>query len=146
LQSVAAAVKAKPGEVAERVRRLLKEQKEIEKDLQSLRARLSAGQSQELASSIKRIKGIQILSTRVEEIKDPRALREMADRLKSQIRSGIILLGAQGDGKAILLCAVTKDLEEKYPAHKLVREVAKYVGGTGGGRADMAQAGGTNVQ
>ncbi len=146
LQTVATTIKAKPGEVAERVRRLLKEQKEIEKDLQSLRAKVSAGRSEELASSIRRIKGIQILSTRVEEIKDPKALREMADRLKGQIRSGIILLGAQGDGKAILLCAVTKDLEEKYPAHKLVRELAKYVGGTGGGRADMAQAGGTNVQ
>ncbi len=146
LQSIGAAVKAKPGDIAERVRRLLKEQKEIEKDLQSLKARVSSGQTKELASSIQEIKGIQVLSTRVEEMKDPKALREMADRLKDQIRSGIILLGAQGDGKAILLCAVTKDLEEKYPAHKLIREVAKYVGGTGGGRADMAQAGGTNVQ
>jgi alanyl-tRNA synthetase len=146
LQSVAAAIKAKPGEIAERVRRLLKEQREIEKDLESLRNKISVGQSKELASSIQRIKGVQILSTRLEQMKDPKALREMADRLKDQIRSGIILLGAQGDGKAFLLCAVTKDLEEKYPAHKLIKEVAKYVGGTGGGRADMAQAGGTNVE
>ena len=145
LQSIAAAVKAKPGEIAERVRRLLKEQKEIEKGLQTLQAKVSAGQSKELASSIQKIKGIQILSTRV-EVKDHKALREMADRLKDQIQSGIILLGAQADEKALLLCAVTKDLEERYPAHKLIKEVAKYVGGTGGGRADMAQAGGTNVQ
>jgi alanyl-tRNA synthetase len=73
-------------------------------------------------------------------------LREMADRLKDQIRSGIILLGAQGNGKALLLCAVTKDLEDRYPANRLIKEVAKYVEGTGGGRADMAQAGGTNLQ
>jgi alanyl-tRNA synthetase len=70
----------------------------------------------------------------------------MADRLKGQIRSGIILLGAAGDGKAMLLCVVTPDLSEKYPAQKLIREVARYVGGTGGGRPDMAQAGGTNVE
>jgi alanyl-tRNA synthetase len=145
LQTIAAAVKAKPGEVAERVRRLLKEQKELEKAFQVLQAKVSAGQTKELASSIQRVKGIQVLSTRV-EVKDPKALREMADRLKDQIRSGVILLGAYGDGKAMLLCAVTKDLEERYPAHKLVKEVAKYVGGTGGGRADMAQAGGPNVQ
>jgi alanyl-tRNA synthetase len=145
LQTIAAAVKAKPGEVAERVRRLLKEQKELEKAFQVLQAKVSAGQTKELTSSIQRVKGIQVLSTRV-EVKDPKALREMADRLKDQIRSGVILLGAYGDGKAMLLCAVTKDLEERYPAHKLVKEVAKYVGGTGGGRADMAQAGGPNVQ
>ncbi|MCJ7495469.1 MAG: DHHA1 domain-containing protein, partial [Deltaproteobacteria bacterium] len=144
-QTIAAAVKAKPGEVAERVRRLLKEQKELEKAFQVLQAKVSAGQTKELTSSIQRVKGIQVLSTRV-EVKDPKALREMADRLKDQIRSGVILLGAYGDGKAMLLCAVTKDLEERYPAHKLVKEVAKYVGGTGGGRADMAQAGGPNVQ
>jgi alanyl-tRNA synthetase len=80
------------------------------------------------------------------EAKDPRSLRQMADRLKGQIRSGIILLGAMADGKAMLLCAVTPDLSEKYPAQKLIKEVAAYVGGTGGGRPDMAQAGGTNVE
>jgi alanyl-tRNA synthetase len=145
LQTIAAVIKAKPGEAAERVQRLLKEKKEIEKAWQALQAKMSAGQSKKLTSSIRTVKGIQVLSTRV-EVKDPKSLREMADRLKDQIRSGVILLGAQGDGKAILLCAVTKDLEERYPAYKLVKEVAKYVEGTGGGRADMAQAGGTNVQ
>jgi alanyl-tRNA synthetase len=79
------------------------------------------------------------------EAKDPKSLRQMADRLKDQIRSGIILLGALGDGKAMLLCVVTPDLAEKYPAQKLIRELATYVGGTGGGRPDMAQAGGTNI-
>jgi alanyl-tRNA synthetase len=70
----------------------------------------------------------------------------MADRLKDQIKSGIVLLGAQGDGKVMLLCAVTADLTGKYPAQKLLKEIARIVGGTGGGRDDMAQAGGTKVE
>jgi len=80
------------------------------------------------------------------EAKDPKSLREMADRLKDQMKSGIVLLGAQGDGKVMLLCAVTADLAGKYPARKLVKDIAQIVGGTGGGRADMAQAGGTQVE
>jgi alanyl-tRNA synthetase len=145
LRAISNLVKAKPGEAAEKIQRMMQQQKEIEKAYQSLQAKIASGQSRDLISSTREIKGIRVLSTQV-EAKDPKALRAMADRLKDQIRSGIILLGAQGDGRAMLLCAVTKDLEERYPAHKLIREVAKYVGGTGGGRADMAQAGGTNVQ
>ena len=144
LRAIAMAVKAKTGEVVEKVQRLIREQRETEKAFRALQARLSTGQSKELISSVRSIKGIQVLSTRV-EVKDPKSLREMADRLKDQIRSGIILLGSQADGKAMLICAVTPDLSAKYPAQKLIKEVAQYVGGTGGGRADMAQAGGTNV-
>jgi alanyl-tRNA synthetase len=145
LRVVASALKAKPEEVGERLQRLLRQQKENEKALQALQAQISAGHSKEMIRSTRRVKGIQILSTQV-EVKDPRGLREMADRLRDQIHSGIILLGAKGDGKAMLLCVVTPDLAEKYPAQKLVKELAKYVGGTGGGRADMAQAGGTKVE
>jgi len=145
LRSIAAAVKAKIGEVAEKVQRLIRQQKETERALQALQAKVSTGQSKDLISSIRDVKGIKVLSTEV-EVKDPKSLREMADRLKDHIRSGIVLLGAKGDGKVMLLCAVTADLTEKYSAQKLVKEVARYVGGTGGGRADMAQAGGTKVE
>ena len=145
LRAIAAAVKAKTGEVAEKVQRLIREQKETEKAFRALKARLSSGQSNDLIASIRSIRGIQVLSTRV-EVKDPKGLRELADRLKNRIRSGIILLGSQTDAKVMLICAVTPDLSEKYPAQKLVKEIAQYVGGTGGGRADMAQAGGTNVE
>jgi len=145
LRAISALVKAKPGEIAEKVSRIIKQQRETERALQALQARISTGQTRELISSARNIKGIQVLSRRV-EAKDPKNLREMADRLKAQIRTGIILLGAQGDGKVMLLCAVTPDLTEKYSAQKLIKEVAKCVGGTGGGRADMAQAGGTKVE
>jgi alanyl-tRNA synthetase len=145
LRAIGAALKAKPGEVAERVQRLIRQQREAEKAYQALQAKISTGKAQDLIQAARDVKGIRVLSTQV-EAKDPRSLRQMADRLKGQIRSGIILLGAMADGKAMLLCAVTPDLSEKYPAQKLIKEVAAYVGGTGGGRPDMAQAGGTNVE
>jgi alanyl-tRNA synthetase len=145
LRAIGAALKAKPGEVAERVQRLIQQQRETEKAYQGLQAKISTGQSQDLIRTARDVKGIRVLSTQV-EAKDPKSLRQMADRLKGQIRSGIILLGAMGDGKAMLLCVVTPDLSEKYPAQKLIQEVAQYVGGTGGGRPDMAQAGGTNAE
>jgi len=145
LKAVAAALKAKPGEVAEKVQRLLRQQKELEKNLQNLQAKLSGGQIQDLLEAVKTIRGIRVLSTRVEG-KDPRGLREMADRLKDRMQSGILLLGAEGDGKAMILCAVTQDLIPKYSAQKLIQEIAKLLGGTGGGRPDLAQAGGPKVE
>ena len=145
LRAISDLVKAKPGEVAEKVQRILKQQKDLEREYQALQVKIASGKTKDLISSVREIKGIRVLSTRV-ETKDPKSLREAADRLKDQIKSGIILLGAQGDGKVMLLCAVTPDLTGKYPAQKLVKEIAQIVGGTGGGRADMAQAGGTKVE
>jgi alanyl-tRNA synthetase len=145
LRAVSALLKAKPGELAERVQRILKQQRELERDYQALQVKIASGKTKDLISSAREIKGVRILSTRV-EAKDPKGLREMADRLKDQIKSGIVLLGAQGEGKVMLLCAVTPDLAGRYPAQKLIKEIAQMVGGTGGGRADMAQAGGTKVE
>ena len=145
LRTIAETVKAKPGEVADKVRRLLRQQKELEKSIQALQTKVSGGQILDLIQKAKVVKGIQILSTRVEG-KDPKGLREMADRLKDQIRSGIILLGAEGNGKGMLLCAVTPDLTQRYSAQRLIQELAKFVEGSGGGRPDLAQAGGPKVE
>ncbi len=145
LQSISVLLKAKPGELVEKTQRLIHQQRDLERKLEALQAKVASGQSKELASSIRTLHGVQVLSQQV-EAKDPRRLREMADQIKTQMRSGIILLGAQADGKAMLLCAVTPDLTEKYSAQEIVKELAKYVGGTGGGRADMAQAGGIKVE
>ena len=144
LRAISDLVKAKPGEVAEKVQRILKQQRDLEREYRALQVRIASGKTKDLISSVREVKGVRVLSTRV-ETKDPKSLRETADRLKDQIKSGIILLGAQGDGKVMLLCAVTPDLTGRYPAQKLVKEIAQIVGGTGGGRADMAQAGGTKV-
>jgi len=145
LKAVAAAIKAKPGEVAEKVQRLLRQQKELEKKLENLQGKISGGQVSDLVETAKTIRGIRVLSARVEG-KDPRGMREMADRLKDRLQSGILLLGAEADGKAMILCAVTRDLIPRYSAQKLIQEVAELVGGKGGGRPDMAQAGGPRVE
>ncbi len=144
LREISELLKARKGEVAEKVKRLIQQQKETERVLRSLEIKIATGQSQDLVSKTREVKGVKVLSTEVEG-KDPQSLRQMADRLKNQIGSGIILLGAKGNGKAMLLCAVTPDLAKKYSAQTLIKEAAKYVGGTGGGRPDMAQAGGPNV-
>jgi len=142
---VAEVVKAKPGEVADKVRRLLKQQKELERNLQNLQGKISGGQLLDLLETVKTVRGIRVLSARVEG-KDPKGLREMADRLKDRLGSGILLLGAESDGKAMILCSVTPDLMPTYSAQKLIQEIAGLVGGKGGGRPDMAQAGGPGVE
>jgi alanyl-tRNA synthetase len=145
LRSLSALLKSKPGELAEKTQRLIHLQKDLERKLDALQAKMTSGQSKDLASAIRTLHGIQVLSQQV-EAKDPRRLREMADQIKAQIHSGIILLGAQADGKAMLLCSITPDLTEKYSAQKIIKELAQFVGGTGGGRVDMAQAGGVKVE
>jgi alanyl-tRNA synthetase len=145
LKSVAEAVKAKPGEVAEKVRRLLRQEKELEKKIRELEAKLAGSRTVDLLEAAKTVRGVRVLSARVEG-KDPKGLREMADGLKDRLGSGILLLGTESEGKAMLLCAVTKDLLAKYSAQKLIQEIAESVGGKGGGRPDMAQAGGAQTE
>jgi alanyl-tRNA synthetase len=90
------------------------------------------------------VRGIKLLVRRV-EVGDPKALREAADVLRNRLGTGVVVLGAPNEGKAMLLVAVTRDLQERVHAGKLVGELARHVGGKGGGRADLAQAGGPEV-
>jgi alanyl-tRNA synthetase len=87
------------------------------------------------------IHGIDVLAA-VVEASDVKTLRDLGDKLRDRLRSGIILLGSRADGKAMLLCLVTKDLTDRYHAGKIIQAIAPLVGGSGGGRPDMAQAGG----
>jgi len=84
---------------------------------------------------------VKVLAARHEN-GDPEAMRELADKLRDQLKSGIVVLGGEKDGKATLLVAVTSDLARKYPAGNLVKELSKTLGGRGGGKAELAQAGG----
>jgi len=85
---------------------------------------------------------VKLLAARVEG--DGKALRDLADKLRDRLGRGVVALGSEQDGKAILLVAVTRDLTARVKAGDLVREAAKLVGGSGGGRPDLAQAGGAN--
>lgn len=96
-----------------------------------------------LAEKVTKIKDVQLLAARVDGVA-PEQLRELADNLRSRLGSAVVCLGTEADGKASLLVAVTKDLTDKISAGSLIKELAPIVGGRGGGRADMAQAGGSN--
>ncbi|MBM4312761.1 MAG: alanine--tRNA ligase [Deltaproteobacteria bacterium] len=128
-------------ETAERTEKLLKRERELEKEIETLKGKLAAKDSGDLLGRVREINGISVIAA-VVEASDVKTLRDFGDKLRDRLRSGIILLGSRADGKAMLLCLVTKDLTGKYHAGNIIKAIAPLVGGSGGGRPDMAQAGG----
>ncbi len=116
-------------------------ERELEKEIEALKGKLAAKDSGDLMGRVRQINGVDVLAT-VVEASDVKTLRDFGDKLRDRLRSGIILLGSRADGKAMLLCLVTKDLTDRYHAGKIIKSIAPLVGGSGGGRPDMAQAGG----
>ncbi len=142
LQEAAAKLKANPKDIVQRVEVLLGEIKQLQRENESLSAKLGNIEAGSLISKVKELDGVKVLSAKVQAT-DMNNLRNMADDLKQKIGSGIILLGSVNDDKVNLIAGVTNDLIEKgYHAGKLIKEVATRCGGGGGGRPDMAQAGG----
>src|SRR5262249_7632780 len=117
--------------------------KQLEKQLSQAAGKLAANRGDELTSSAQVIGPAKVLSAAVEGV-DAAALRELMDQLKNKLGSAIVVLGAANDGKVSLIAGVTQDLTAKVKAGELVNMVAQQVGGKGGGRPDMAQAGGTD--
>lgn len=145
LRKIGKIVKAPEGEVADKVKRLMAHQKQLENDLESLRKQLLASELHEVLKQVRRIRGISVLSAKV-GVHNEKDLRNLADRLRDKIKSGIVILGGEADGKVLLVAAVTKDLVDSYHAGRIIAKIAEIVGGGGGGRADMAQAGGNQPQ
>ncbi len=145
LKRAAGLLKALPAELSERVAKQLRQQKDLERELEQLKGKLAARDSAELINQARNINGVRVLSVRV-EVRDVKEMRDFGDKLRDRLKSGIILLGSAHDGKANLLCLVTKDLTSRYHAGQLIREIAPLVGGSGGGRDELAQAGGANPQ
>ncbi|MCX5841330.1 MAG: alanine--tRNA ligase [Deltaproteobacteria bacterium] len=141
LKKSAALLKANPLELSERIEKIQKHQKELEKEIAVLNSRLATKDLSDLFKKVKEIKGIRVLAT-VVDAADVKTLRDFGDKLRDKIQSGIILIGSKAGDNAMLLCLVTKDLTDKYHAGNIIKEIAPIVGGSGGGRADMAQAGG----
>ncbi|MHB9099518.1 MAG: alanine--tRNA ligase [Syntrophales bacterium] len=141
LRKSASLLKIGPMETAERTEKLLRRERELEKEIEALQGKLAARDSGDLMDRVRTIKGIEVLAT-VVEAPDVKALRDFGDKLRDRLRSGVILLGSRADGKAMLLCLVSKDLTERFHAGKIIQTIAPIVGGKGGGRPDMAQAGG----
>jgi alanyl-tRNA synthetase len=142
LQHAAALLKAGPFEVAQKLEAAQRRAKELERALEEAQGQLAAARSGDLAGRAREVNGVKVLAVKVEG--DGRALRDLADKLRDRLGRGVVALGAEQDGKAILLVAVTKDLAGKVKAGDLVKEAAKLVGGSGGGKPDLAQAGGSN--
>ncbi|HKU47179.1 MAG TPA: alanine--tRNA ligase [Burkholderiales bacterium] len=132
-----------PGMVEKAVRSLLEDKKALEKELSKTRARLAMGQGTDLASQAIDVKGAKVLVATLDGA-DAKTLRDTLDKLKDKLKSAAIVLGAVNDGKVALIAGVTADLTGKLKAGELVNYVAQQVGGKGGGRPDMAQAGGTD--
>jgi alanyl-tRNA synthetase len=143
LQAVADIVRANPEEAPRKVEQLAARVKGLEKELEQLRAKLASGGSQDLTSQAKEVKGVKVLAARLDGM-DAKALRETVDRLKDKLAPAAIVLAAVADGKVSLIAGVTKDLAGRLHAGELVNQVAIKVGGKGGGRPDMAQAGGND--
>ena len=140
---LAAALKGGREDLDDRVSGLIERSRALEKELDQLKARLAASAGKDLAAQAVDVNGIKVLAARIDGV-DPKALRETLDQLKDKLGSAVVLLATEADGKVSLVAGVTKDLTDRLKAGDLIREAAPKVGGKGGGRPDMAQAGGTD--
>jgi alanyl-tRNA synthetase len=143
LESVAGLVRGSRLDVEEKVRQLIDRGRQLEKEVQKLKGQLASGQGGDLAERAVEVAGVNVLAARVDGA-DAKALRDAVDRLKNKLQPAVVLLAAVEDGKVRLVAGVTKDTTGSVKAGELVNEAASFVGGKGGGRPDMAQAGGTD--
>ncbi|MEJ2155481.1 MAG: alanine--tRNA ligase [Desulfobacteraceae bacterium] len=138
-------LRTKPEGVAGRLEQLLAAHKSSEKEIEKLKAALAEAKAGAGDQEIQQVNGVAVLAKRV-AVDKPGALRDLADRFKDKIKSGIVVLGSEHGKKALLIVVVTKDLVDRFHAGNIVKELAAIVGGGGGGRPDMAQAGGTQPE
>ena len=143
LNEAAAALKSNPEELTAKINGVQDQVKSLEKELAALKSKLAAGQGDELATQAVDVKGIKVLAATLDGA-DVTALRETMDKLKDKLKTAAIVLASVNDGKVSLIAGVTADSTGKVKAGELVNFVAQQVGGKGGGRPDMAQAGGTD--
>ncbi len=137
-------LKASTHHVSDKVGRLLEQQKQLNREVETLKRKLLEGGQTDLGAQAKDINGVRVLGA-VVDVSDVGSVRALADQLRDKLAPAIVLLGAATpDGKALLVCTVSKELTQTFRAGALIKQAANVVGGTGGGRPDFAQAGGTN--
>jgi len=145
LNALAETLKTNPDELMSRVQKIMAHEKALEKELAAIKAKAQVEVSDQVLSDIQIVDGVSVLAQEV-AVDTPAALRDLADNLKARMKSGIIVLGSKANGKVLLVAVVTKDHLETYHAGRILKEVASVVGGGGGGRPDMAQAGGSKPE
>jgi len=142
LRHIADLVKSGREDLDTKVAQLVERNRKLEKELEQLKSKLASSAGSDLASSAVEINGVKLLAANLDAA-DPKSLRDTMDHLKNKLGSAIIVLATVSGGKVSLVAGVTKDQTGKVKAGDLVKMVAEQVGGKGGGRPDMAQAGGS---
>jgi alanyl-tRNA synthetase len=145
LRDIAALLRGSREDVDEKVRELVERSRKLEKEVQQLKSKLASDQGGDLAAQAKDVGGIQVLAAQIEGA-DAKSLRDAVDKLKMKLGSSVIVLATVQDGKVVLVAGVSADLLNRMKAGEIAGAVAALVGGKGGGRADFAQAGGTQPE
>ncbi len=145
LLSVASLLKTTPDQIKEKVERLLKEQRDKDREMETLKSKLFSTKSDDLFEGIRELNGVKVFAKEMDAA-SPKDLRGYADQIKDKLGSGIVVLGSRQGGKAMLICVVTKDLTGRFKAGEIISRLSTIVGGKGGGRPDMAQGGGSNPE
>jgi alanyl-tRNA synthetase len=141
LREIAELFKASDPDVVGRVERLMGQLRDTEKELEKLKHKEQASRAGDIISEARQINGVKVLVKRVDNM-EQKDLRDFGDKLRDRLGTGILALGSAKDGKVSLIVMVSKDLAAKYHAGNIIKEMAALLGGTGGGKSDMAQAGG----
>ncbi|HTG62621.1 MAG TPA: DHHA1 domain-containing protein, partial [Terriglobia bacterium] len=145
LAQVSEVLRVKPDELLQAVEKLTESEKKLRKQLESQQLKQATASAGDMLEQAKEVKGVRVVSSRV-EVTDRAALRQMVDNLRSRLETGVIVLGSVSDGKVSLVAAVSKDLTNRLDAGKIVKAAAAIVDGSGGGRKDLAEAGGKNPE
>jgi alanyl-tRNA synthetase len=144
VKTVSGLLRTTPDQLVTRLEHFIGDQKEKDREIESLKARLLRKQSEDLINTAREIDGTRVISEEVRSA-SPKDLREFGDHLRDKLSSGIIVLGARANRKVFLLCRVTPDLIGRFDAGRIIKDLSALVGGKGGGRRDMAEGGGTKV-
>jgi alanyl-tRNA synthetase len=142
LQSVAALLRGGRDDVEAKVSQLVERNRGLEREIDTLKQKLASGSGRDLLGEAREVNGVRLIVARIDGA-DSKSLRASADQLKDKLGSGIVVLGGIEDDKVRLVAGVTKDLTARYRAGEIIKPIAAHVGGSGGGRPDFAQAGGT---
>jgi alanyl-tRNA synthetase len=145
LRDIAALLRGSRDDVDEKVRELVERSRKLEREVQQLKSKLASGQGGDLTSQAKDVEGIKVLAARIDDA-DAKSLRDAVDQLKGKLGSCVIVLATVHEGKVVLVAGVSADLLTRMKAGEIAGAVAAQVGGRGGGRADFAQAGGTQPE
>jgi alanyl-tRNA synthetase len=141
LKEIGALVRGSADDAVDKVKKLLERQKELEREIEKLRGQFGKDQIPELLDKKQSVDGTNILVSRVDGL-DAKQLRDIADQINEKLGSGVVVLASAGESNVNLVASVSKDLTKKYHAGNIIKELARMVGGGGGGRSDFAQAGG----